>query len=96
MKILAEKAITSSNYKLYILLLDKSKPIDTVNCNKFFEGLEEIMLPEELHILHILTNDLNIKVRVGSEYGEFKTIIGIMQGDCLSAILFIFRIWGNP
>ena len=51
------------------------------------------MLPEELQILHILTNDVKIKVRVGSEYGlEFKTIIGIMQGDCLSAILFIFYL----
>jgi exonuclease III len=92
-KILAEKAITSSNYKLYILLLDMSKAFDTVNRNKLFEGLEEIMMPEELHILHILTNDVKIKVRVGSEYGEeFKTIIGIMQGDCLSAILFIFYL----
>ena len=70
-----------------------SKAFDTVNCNKLFEGLEEIMLPDELHILHILTNYVKIKVRVGSEYGEeFKTIIGIMQRDCLSATLFIFYL----
>ena len=48
-------------------------------CHKLLEGLEEIML--------------TIKVRVGSEYGEeFKTIIGIMQGDYLNAILFFFHI----
>ena len=46
-----------------------SKAFDTGNRNKLFEGLEEIMLPEELHILHILTNDLKIQVRAGSEYG---------------------------
>ena len=65
-KILAEKAITSSNYKIYILLFDMSKNFDTVNRNKLFEGLEELMLPEELHILHILTNDAKTIVRVGS------------------------------
>ena len=46
-----------------------SKAFDTVNRNRLFEGLEEIMLPEELHIKHILINDVKIKVRVGSEYG---------------------------
>ena len=36
---------------------------------------------------------MKIKVRVGSECGEeFKAIIGIMQGDCLSAILLIFYL----
>ena len=67
-KILAEKAITSSNYKLYILLLNMSKAIVTVNSHKLFEGLEEIMLPEELPILQILTNDVKIKMSVGSEW----------------------------
>ena len=37
-----------------------SKDFDTVNCNKLNEGLEEIMLPEELHILHFLTNYVKI------------------------------------
>ena len=33
------------------------------------------------------------KLFEGLEYGEeFKTIICIMQGDCLSAILFIFYL----
>ena len=92
-KILAEKAITSSEYKIYILMLDMSKAFDTVNRNKLFEGLEEILLPEELHLLHILTNNVKLKVRVVSEYGsEFATLVGIMQGDCLSAALFIFYL----
>ena len=92
-KLLAEKAICSSNYKIYILMLDMSKAFDTVHRNKLFEGLEEILLPEELHLLHLLTNNVKLKVRTGNEYGpDFTTLKGIMQGDCLSAVLFIFYL----
>ena len=39
------------------------------------------------------TNTPSIKVKVNNSYGRtFKTQIGIMQGDCLSAILFIFYL----
>ena len=93
MKLLAEKAITSSDYKIYILLLNMSKAFDTVNRNQLFETLEEIILPDEIHLLHILTNDVKLKVRVGADYGpEFTTSVGIMQGDCLSAVLFILYL----
>ena len=92
-KMLAEKAITSSDFKIYELLLDMSKAFDTVNRNILFKLLEKILLPEELHLLHLLTNNVKLKVRVGSDYSEdFTTIIGIMQGDCLSAVLFIFYL----
>ena len=92
-KLLAEKAICSSDYKIYILMLDMSKAFDTVDRNKLFEGLEEILLPEELHLLHLLTNNVKLKVKAGKEYGtDFTTLKGIMQGDCLSAILFIFYL----
>lgn len=74
-------------------MLDMSKAFDTVDRNKLFEGLEHVLLPEELHLLHILTNNVKLKVKVGKEYGpEFTTLLGIMQGDCLSAILFIFYL----
>ena len=57
-----------------------------------FETLEEILLPDEIHLLHIL-NDVKLKVRVGADYGpEFTTSFGIMQGDCLSAVLFILYL----
>ena len=92
-KVLAEKAITASDYKIYLLMLDMSKAFDTVNRSKLFNALEEVLLPEELHLLHILTNNVFLKVRVGQEIGEaFMTFIGIMQGDCLSAVLFIFYL----
>ena len=93
MKLLAEKAITSSDYNIYILLLDMSKAFDTVNRNQLFETLEEILLPDEIHILHILTNDVKLKVRVCADYGpEFATSVGIIQGVCLSAVLFILYL----
>ena len=92
-KMLVEKAITSSDFTIYELLLDMSKAFDTVNRNKLFDALELILLPEELHLLHLLTNNVKLQVRVGSELSdEFYTIIGIMQGDCLSAVLFIFYL----
>ena len=40
-----------------------------------------------------LTNHLQIKVRVGTEHAQqFESTIGIMQGDCLSAILCIYSL----
>jgi len=92
-KLLVEKAITSSDFTIYILMLDMSKAFDTVDRKQLFEALEEVLLPEEIHLLHILINDVYIKVRVGDEYSNaFKSLIGIIQGDCLSAILFIFYL----
>ena len=97
MKVLAEKAITSSDYNIYILLLDMSKAFDTVNRNQLFETLEEIRLPDEIHLLHILTNEVKPKVRVGADYGpEFTTSVGIIHGDCINAVLFILCLAKAP
>ena len=87
MKLLAEKAITSSDYKMYILLLDMSKAFDTVNRNQLFETLEDLLLPDEIHLLHILTNDVKLKVRVGAEHGpEFTTSVGITHRPVASNV----------
>ena len=92
-KMLAEKAIISSSYKVYILLLDMSKAFDSVNRKILFEKLEMILEPDELHLLSILTKTPKLKIKVNQTYGElFETKIGIMQGDCLSAVLFIFYL----
>ena len=92
-KLLVEKAITTNDFTIYILMLDMSKAFDTVDRKQLFEALEEVLLPEELHLLHILINDVFIQVRVGDDLSPaFKSLIGIIQGDCLSAILFIFYL----
>ena len=89
MKILAEKALTSSNYEIEIMLLDMSKAFDSVNRTILMEDLKSIVDEDELHILKILIEDVKIRVRNGNETGdEFKTNKGIPQGDCLSPVLF--------
>ena len=55
------------------------------------------MTPDELHILSILTNLPKIKVKINQTTSiEFITQVGIMQGDCLSAILFILYFSESP
>ena len=90
---IAEKAITSNDYTAFLPLLDMSKAFDTVDRELLFNHLEKILEPDELHIMSCLTNHPQIKVRVGTEHAQpFESTIGIMQGDCLSAILFIYYL----
>ena len=92
-KILAEKAVTSSNYELYLLLIDMSKAFDMVNRKILFEHLENTLEVDELHIMGILTNEPKLKVKIGTDIGNsFTTTKGILQGDCLSAILFVYYL----
>ena len=48
-------------------MLDMSKAFDTVNRKTLFKSLEEVLLPEELHLLHVLTNNVFINVHVEDE-----------------------------
>ena len=61
---ITEKAIISSNYKIYLILLDMSKAFDTVNRKKLFDHLEETLAPDELYIMSRLTNNTEIQVKV--------------------------------
>ena len=88
-KILAEKAITSKNYHLYITLMDMSKAFDTVGRHTLIEDLALILDQAELHLIKLLVEDVELKVRVGKETSEpFKMKMGVPEGDCLSHILF--------
>ena len=92
-KTLAEKAITSSHYNLYILLLDMSKAFDTIKRDVLIEDLKEILAPDELHMFYLLLKDVKINIKVNNEIGEeIITNIGAPQGDCASAILFTFYL----
>ena len=92
-KMLAEKAIISQDYTIHLLLLDMSKAFDTVNREKLFEILENTLEKDELHLLKILTKEPRIQVRVNkSNSDSFKTTVGILQGDALSALLFILYL----
>ena len=70
-----------------------SKAFDMVNKKTLFEELEQVLEDDEMHLISILTNRPQIKVKIGDDLGEIlETLIGIMQGDVLSAILFIFYL----
>ena len=88
-KLMAEKAITSKSFQIFVLLLDMSKAFDTVNRGTLFKDLQEILSHDELHLISILLKDVELKIRIGSITSQyFKTNIGVPQGDCLSPILF--------
>ena len=69
-KILAEKAITSSTYNLYLLLLDMSKAFDTVSRKNLLKDHQDILEKEELHMMSVLINEVKLKVKVGKHTGE--------------------------
>ena len=67
-----------------------SKAFDTVCRNKLLKDLQEVLEPDEMHMMAILISDVVLTVEVGKELGEqFKTEVGIAQGDCLSAVLHL-------
>ena len=85
--------ITSSTYNIYLLLLDMSKAFDTVCRSKLLTDLQEILEPDEMHMMAVLISDVVLTVKVGKELGDqIKTEVGIAQGDCPSAVLFIFYL----
>ena len=93
LKILAEKAIISEDYTIYLLLLDMSKAFDTVDRSKLMQYLSEFLTKSEMFMLNLLINDIILNVKIGNITGEdIPTEIGICQGDCLSALLFIFYL----
>ena len=93
LKILIEKALISRDLNLYILLLDMSKAFDTVNRKTLIHELQKTLQPDEIHLLSVLTNRPLLSVTVEGDTGEgFSTFVGICQGDCLSAVLFIFYL----
>ena len=64
-------------------MLDMSKAFDTVSHCKIMSVLESILSECELHMMHILINDVILNVQLGDKTGSnINTSIGICQGDC--------------
>ena len=63
-KPLAEKAIISSDFTIHLILLEMSKAFDTVDRTKLFDHLEDMLEQDELYILHILTSNPEIVVKI--------------------------------
>ena len=90
-------AIITSNYTIYLLMLDMSKAFDTVNERHYFVRvltiLSEILDQDELHNLKLHTEDVKIPVKIEEELGkEITTDTGLTQVDCMSAFLFILYL----
>ena len=63
------------------------------NCPRspLLTDLQEVLEPDEMHMMAVLIGGVVLTVKVEKELGEqFKTEVGIAQGDCQSAVLFIF------
>ena len=70
-----------------------SKAFDTVNRKVLLTELQTVLEPDEVHLLGVLTNRPELSIYLDGEKGEgFNTLVGICQGDCLSAVLFIFYL----
>ena len=64
-------------------MLDMSKAFDTVSRGKLMSILESILSDCELHMMHVLINDVILNVRLGDKTGSnINTSVGICQGDC--------------
>ena len=66
-KLLAEKAITSSNYEIHLLMLDMSKAFDTIQRGTLFEDLKNILNLDELHFIYLQLDDVQIPVKLENE-----------------------------
>ena len=91
-KILNEKATSSTNYRIHLLMLDMSKAFDTVNREKLLKELSKCLSQDELHIIKVLLNT-QLQIRCGNEKSDkFVTDTGVPQGDCLSANFFTYYL----
>ena len=91
-KILCEKAVTSTNFTIYILMLDRSKAFDCVNRRKLMHYLGNTLEHDELHLISRLLNT-ELAVRCGPEMSPFfKTDTGVPQGDGYSTTEFTYYL----
>ena len=91
-KVLVEKAITSANYPIHLLMLDMLKALGTINRVMLMQELVKVLDPDKLYIINVLTN-AQLKIRCWNEKSDaFETDTGVPQGDCVSANLFTFYL----
>ena len=70
-----------------------SKAFDRICRSKRIIVLQDVLEPDEMHMMSTLVNDVTLNVRVGKKQGDdIKTEVAITQGDCLSDVLFILYI----
>ena len=92
-KILAEKAVTTCNYHIHLLLFDMSKAFDTIKRNTLLKDLEGILEEDEIFLVFLLLDNIHYSVKLENDFGpSFSTNIGSPQGDGASALFFIIYL----
>ena len=92
-KILAEKVICAQYFTLYLLMLDMSRALDTIDRGIPLKDLCEILESDELRLVSLLLRDKRLQVKYNEVTGNiFTPDIGSPQGDCASPIWFIFYL----
>ena len=93
MKTIVEKAISSKDLEANILMLDMSKAFDTIQRGTLIEDLSKILDSDELHLVTLLLREVKLIVQLNNTQGEpFTTNMGSPQGDCASALFFIYYL----
>ena len=87
-KILAEKAITSNDFAVNILLLDMSKAFDCVNRFTLFDDLKELLESDELHIMKLLLLNITLKVRCEKNSANLSLLIQVFPREILYPLFF--------
>ena len=92
-KTIVEKAIISTDLEANILMLDMSKAFDTIQRGTLIEDLSKILNSDEIHLVTILLREVKLIVQLNNTQGEpFTTNMGSPQGDCASALFFIYYL----
>ena len=74
-------------------MLDMSKAFDTIQRGTLFEDLKGTLENDELHLIHLLLDDVQIAVKLENETGKlFKSLIGSPQGDAAKTLFFIIYL----
>ena len=91
-KVLVKKAITSTNYQIYLLMLNMPKVFDTINRSMLMQELAKVLDSDELYIINVPTNT-QLKIWFGNEKSDaFETDTSVPQGDCVRTNLFTFYL----
>ena len=70
-----------------------SKAFDTIQRGILFEDLKEVLNNDELHLIHLLLDNVQIAVKLENQIGNtFESKIGSPQGDAASALFFIIYL----
>ena len=58
-----------------------------------FEDIKDILSSDELHLIHLLLDNVKIAVKLENDLGDlFDSLIGSPQGDAASALFFIIYL----